>query len=123
MTTMAMEVKSLDRPDELRKFAAHGYLEVVSLPGTAVGRATFEPGWRWSNDVRPIAGTDSCMAEHRCYVVSGRMAIRMTDGTEREVGPGDAFYCPPGHDAWVLGDDACVVLEFSAADDYAKPQG
>ncbi|GAC1327019.1 MAG: cupin domain-containing protein [Mycobacteriales bacterium] len=114
--------KSIDHPEETRKFAANGALDVVTLPGLVFGRATFEPGWRWSNDVKPIAGTDTCEAHHNAFVVSGRMTIRMDDGTETQVGPGDVFVSEPGHDAWVDGDEACVVLDFSAASDYAKPK-
>ena len=117
-----MDIKSLDRPDETRKFVAHGHLEVVSLTGMTLGRATFEPGWRWSNDVRPIAGTESCMAAHAGYVIAGRMGLRMDDGAEGEVGPGDGFYFAPGHDAWVVGDEPCIMLDFTAAEDYAKPR-
>jgi uncharacterized cupin superfamily protein len=67
--------------------------------------------WRWSVNVKPIAGTDSCQVDHLGYVLEGRMALRMDDGTEREFGPGDAFHVPPGHDAWIIGDEACVLLD------------
>src|SRR5215210_1127490 len=106
-----MEKKSLERPDETRTFG-NGRLDLVTLPNVAIGRAVFEPGWRWSEHVKPIAGTDSCQAAHTGYVVSGRMGMRMDDGTEGEVGPGDAFVAAPGHDAWVLGDEPCVALDF-----------
>ena len=119
-----MIVKNIGSPDETRKFAAHGWLDVLTLPGLNFGKATFQPGWRWSNDVKPIAGTDSCQVHHNGFVLSGRMGIRMDDGTEGEVGPGDVFVCPPGHDAWVVGDEDCVVVDFASgmADDYAKPK-
>ena len=119
-----MIVKNIGSPDETRKFAAHGWLDVLTLPGLNFGKATFQPGWRWSDDVKPIAGTDSCLVHHNGYVLSGRMGIRMDDGTEGEVGPGDVFVCPPGHDAWVVGDEDCVVVDFASgmADDYAKPK-
>ena len=87
--------------------------------GTAL-KGTFEPGWRWSEHVKPIAETDSCQAAHLGYVLSGRMHIVMDDGTEGEVGPGDAFSIPPGHDAWTVGDEACVLVDFGQVGDYAK---
>ena len=119
-----MIVKSIDKPDETRKFAGHGWLDVIDLPDLKFGRATFQPGWRWSNDVKPIAGTDSCQVHHNGFVLSGRMGIRMDDGAEVEVGPGDVFICPPGHDAWTIGDADCVVVDFASgmAADYAKPK-
>ena len=115
-----LEAKSLDRPDETRALPAKGKIEIVQLAGVTVGRATFEPGWRWSEHVKPIAGTDSCQSNHTGYVVSGRLRMRMNDGTEGEAGPGDAFVCAPGHDAWVVGDQPCVALDFSGMSDYAK---
>ena len=86
---------------------------------------TFEPGWRWSESVGPIAGTKSCEVHHNGYCVQGRMRVRMDDGAEQEVGPGDVFVLPPGHDAWVVGEEPCVVYDFAGqmATDYAKPQG
>ena len=118
-------VRNIDRPDETRKFAAHGWLDVVALPGLNFGRATFQPGWRWSEDVKPLAGTDSCQVAHQGFVLAGRMGIRMDDGSEVEVGPGDVFVCPPGHDAWTVGDADCVVIDFASAmgEEYAKPAG
>jgi hypothetical protein len=80
-----------------------------------VGRATFRPGWRWSTDVKPVVGTDSCQLAHSSYVVSGRFHVRMDDGTERELGPGDAHVVSAGHDAWVVGDEPCVAIDFSSA--------
>ncbi|HLI59957.1 MAG TPA: cupin domain-containing protein [Solirubrobacteraceae bacterium] len=108
-------VKSLDRPDESRTPSSRGRIEVVVLGETTVGRATFEPGWRWSVDVKPAAGTELCEVRHTGYVVSGREGVRMSDGTEFELGPGDAFVIDPGHDAWVIGDEPCVTLDFSGA--------
>lgn len=117
-----LEAKSFDRPDETRKFAGHGHADVVTLGGKGVSRATFEAGWRWSNDVKPIAGTDSCQAPHAGYVVSGRMVVQMNDGTEIEAGPGDALVVAPGHDGWVVGDEPCVFVDFGAGvPTYAKP--
>ncbi|WP_033290640.1 cupin domain-containing protein [Amycolatopsis jejuensis] len=113
--------KQLDSPDEVRKFEqGMGYLELVTLDSGGVGRATFQPGWRWSEHVKPIAGTDSCQAAHAGYVLAGRMTVRMDDGQEETFGPGDVMICPPGHDAWVEGDTACVALDWQGFVDYAK---
>ena len=120
-TTTEGIVKSLDSPDEVRPFAAHGSIAVVQVGDTTVGRGTFEPGWRWSNDVRPIAGTDSCQAHHTLAIVSGRMAIDPNDGSEYEIGPGDVAVIPPGHDAWVVGDEPCVAIDWTGVARYAKP--
>ncbi|SEO35900.1 cupin domain-containing protein [Actinacidiphila rubida] len=113
--------KSLDKPDEVRPFeASTGQLELVALDAGPVGRATFEPGWKWSSHVKPIAGTDSCEAAHLCYFVSGRMKVVMDDGEEAEFGPGDVGVIPAGHDAWIVGDDECVVIDWQGFADYAK---
>jgi quercetin dioxygenase-like cupin family protein len=119
---MAGMVKmSLDSPEEVRPFEQNsGKLELVNLAGGAVGRATFEPGWQWSKHVKPIAGTDSCQAAHMGYVISGRMKIVMDDGEEAEFEPGDFMVCPPGHDAWIVGDQPCVVIDWQGFADYAK---
>jgi mannose-6-phosphate isomerase-like protein (cupin superfamily) len=114
-------VKSLDSPDETRAFAAHGSMAVVQVGETTVGRGTFEPGWRWSEDVKPIAGTSSCAAHHTLVVLSGRMHVVMDDGSEFDVGPGDVTVIPPGHDAWTVGDEACVVVDWTGVARYAKP--
>ena len=113
--------KRFENPDEVREFVGGtGRVELVDLNGHAVGRGTFEPGWRWSEHVKPIAGTDSCQVEHIGYVLEGRMALKMDDGTEREFGPGDSFHMPPGHDAWIVGDEACVILDFGGLKGYAQ---
>lgn len=117
---MAIQSKSLDKPDEVRKFD-HGELGVVTVAGAVVGRAAFQPGWRWSTDVKPIAGTESCEAAHTGYIISGSMHVVMDDGAEGDLGPGDAFVISPGHDAWIVGDEPCVALDWSAAAEYAKP--
>jgi len=114
-----MEKKSMNSPEETRKFDK-GKLEIVKLGGVTVGKATFKPGWKWSECVKPIAKTESCMAEHSMYMISGKMKVVMDDGTEKEFGPGDAAYIPAGHDAWVLGKEDVVSLDFSAAEYYAK---
>jgi quercetin dioxygenase-like cupin family protein len=116
-------VKSLDQPDETRPAMDEGRIEIVTLGPVAVGRATFKPGWRWSQHVQRLAGTELCEATHLGYVVSGRQAVRMADGTEVELKPGDAFIVGAGHDAWVVGDEPCVSLDFSGLADFAKPRG
>ncbi|MBK5305704.1 MAG: cupin domain-containing protein [Frankiaceae bacterium] len=97
-----------------------GHLELVDTGNGFVGRATFEPGWRWSEHVKPIAGTDSCQAPHMGFMLSGRMHVVMDDGTEEDFGPGDVMIAPPGHDAWIVGDEACVVIDWQGVADYAK---
>ena len=114
-----MQGKNLDSPDETRSFD-HGKMDVVELGNVTVGRATFEPGWRWSEHVKPIAGTDSCQVPHVGYIISGRLGTAMDDGTEQEFGPGEAFVIPPGHDGWAVGDEPCIALDFAGADEYAK---
>lgn len=114
--------KSLDSPEETRPFeGGTGQLQLVNLEQGAVGRATFNPGWRWSEHVKPIAKTDSCQAAHMGYFVSGRMKVVMNDGEEMEYGPGDFATMAPGHDAWVLGDEPCVIVDWQGFADYAKP--
>src|SRR3954453_3784419 len=105
--------KSLESPEETRPFEdGKGKLELDNLEGGPVGRATFEPGWQWSKHVKPIAGTDSCEAAHMGYFVSGRMKVVMDDGEEMDYGPGDFAVMAPGHDAWVVGDEPCVVIDW-----------
>ncbi len=119
-----IEVRSFDAPDETRPFQGHGRLELVRLSGREVGLGTFEPGWRWSQDVKPIAQTESCEFAHFGYIVSGRMRVMMDDGSESEIGPGDVFTIAPGHDAEVVGDEPCVMLDIGEEDaGYAKPAG
>ena len=113
--------KSLDTPEETRPFeGGTGQLQLVNLDGGAVGRATFLPGWRWSEHVKPIAKTDSCQAAHMGYFVSGRMKVVMDDGEEMEYGPGDFAIMAPGHDAWIIGDEPCVVIDWQGFAEYAK---
>jgi quercetin dioxygenase-like cupin family protein len=114
-----LEKKSLDQPDETRP-VDKGSVEVVELEGATVMRTTFEPGWRWSESVKPIVGTDSCQVHHVGYVISGRMHVRMDDGEELEIGPGDVLQIPPGHDAWIVGDEPYVGLDFQGGAEYAK---
>ena len=115
--------KSLDEPEETRPFEdGKGKLDLINLESGAVGRAVFEPGWQWSKHVKPIAGTDSCQVAHTGYVLSGRIKIVMDDGEENEFAVGDLMSVPPGHDAWVVGDEPCVVLDWHGYSDYAKRQ-
>jgi len=116
-----MVKKNLDAAEEVRSFeGGKGKVELVDLASGGVGRATFEPGWRWSEHVKPIAKTDSCQAAHLGYYISGRMKVVMDDGQEEEFGPGDYAVIPPGHDAWVVGDEPCVVIDWQGFADYAK---
>ncbi len=115
------EVKSFDSPEETRPFEGKGKAEVVNIGGQPVARGTFEPGWKWSENVKPIAGTDSCEVSHLGYVVSGRMRVYMDDGTEVEAGPGEVMALPRGHDAEVVGDESCVFVDFGEIAEYAKP--
>ncbi|MFE1903905.1 cupin domain-containing protein [Streptomyces gardneri] len=116
--------KSFDSADETRPFEdGKGRLDLVNGSRGAVGRAVFEPGWQWSKHVKPIAGTDSCMASHVGYIVSGRMKVVMDNGDTTEFGAGDFMEVTPGHDAWVLGDEPCVALDWVGFSDYAQPSG
>jgi quercetin dioxygenase-like cupin family protein len=115
-----LQKKNLNQPDETRPFKANGKVQMVNLGSVKVGRGTFEPGWRWSEHVKPIAGTESCESAHTGYCLSGRMTVRMDDGTEDQIAPGDAFTIAPGHDAWTDGNEACVLLDFSGMENYAK---
>lgn len=117
----SLERKSLETPDERRPFVGEsGQLDIVTVSGGPVGRAVFQPGWKWSEHVKPIAGTDSCQSAHVGYYVSGRMVVRMDGGEEMEFGPGDVAVIPPGHDAWIVGDEPCVVIDWQGFGDYAK---
>ena len=117
-----MQSKDLSKPDEVRTFDK-GKVELVTLGGVTFGRATLEPGWKWSTSVKPLAKTESCEAPHLQYHVSGRLAVLMDDGSQAEYGPGQVSLLPPGHDAWVVGDEPVVVVDISGMVDYAKPQG
>ena len=114
-----VESKSLDSPEEVRT-PEKTNVDVVTVGGTEVGRFTFEPGWRWSECIKPVVGTDSCQAAHLGYAVSGRIHIEHEDGTTAEISPGDAYVITPGHDAWVVGDEQFVGIEFKSAGEYAK---
>jgi len=116
------EHKSFKSPDEVRNFP-NGRLEILNVGGAEVGRLILNPGWRWSNDVKPIAKTSSCQAPHFQYHVAGRIAILMDDGTEFVAGPGDVTSLPKGHDAWVVGDEPVIVVDWFGASNYAKQTG
>lgn len=113
------EHKGFGAPEEVREFP-NGRAEILAIGGGEVGRMVFEPGWRWSTDLKPLVGTHSCEAPHFQYHVSGRLAIRMDDGTEIVAEPGDVTSLPSGHDAWVGGDEPAVVVDWYGASNYAK---
>jgi mannose-6-phosphate isomerase-like protein (cupin superfamily) len=120
--TTKIERKRFDQPDETREFTeGKGKIDIVSIGGHDVGRGRFEPGWRWSANVKPIAKTESCQSDHLGVVLEGRMTVRMENGDEIEYGPGDVFHMPPGHDAWIVGDEPCVLVDFTGVSRYAKP--
>jgi hypothetical protein len=111
--------KSLSRPDEVRTFDK-GELEIINIGGRTVGRATFQPGWRWSNSVKPLVNTKSCEAPHFQYHISGTLRVKMDDGAERDFKAGDVSLLESGHDAWVVGNEPVVVVDFQGMLDYAK---
>jgi ketosteroid isomerase-like protein len=114
-------VSNIERDGETRSFKAHGTAAIGNAGAATFLRGTFEPGWRWSTDVAPIAGTTSCQIRHLGYVISGRMIVRGDDGIETPLAPGDVFDLPAGHDAWVVGDEPCVMVDISPdATNYAK---
>jgi hypothetical protein len=115
-----MQSKNLAKPDVLRTFDK-GRLELISLGGVTFGRATLQPGWRWSTSLQVLMKTRSCEAPHLQYHVSGRLAVRMDDGSQAEFGPGEVSLLPPGHDAWVVGDEPVVVIDITGMADYAQP--
>jgi ketosteroid isomerase-like protein len=114
-------VSNLERDGEVRPFAAHGHAVVGTAGGLTLSRGVFEPGWRWSADIAPVAGTASCQTRHLGFMLAGQMHIKGDDGTELDIGAGDLFDLPAGHDAWVVGDVACVMVDYSPdATRYAK---
>jgi hypothetical protein len=112
-------LKSFDSPDETRT-PDRTRVEVVRFPDGSAARFTFQPGWRWSESVKPVVRTESCRVRHVGAIVSGRLHVVHRDGTEGDAGPGDAYVIEPGHDAWVVGDEPVVAFEFESADTYAK---
>ena len=117
--TQSAELKAFAKPDEVREFPK-GRVEIVKVGGAAVGRAIFQPGWRWSTSVQPIAKTKSCEAPHFQYHVSGVLRVRMDDGSEFECRAGDVSRLAAGHDAWVVGNEPVVIVDFQGMADYAK---
>ncbi len=114
-----MQKKNTSHPDETRTFEK-GKVELVTLGGVTFGRATLQPGWKWSTCVKPIARTKSCEAPHLQYHISGRIHVVMDDGSEADFGPGDVSLVPPGHDAWVVGNEPVVMIDISGMTNYAK---
>jgi hypothetical protein len=120
VTKMAkMEGKNFNAADEVRTFDK-GKLEIINIGGRTIGRATVQPGWRWSKSVKPLVNTKSCEAPHFQYHVSGTLRVKMDDGTERDFKPGDVSLLSAGHDAWVIGDEPVVIVDFQGMADYAK---
>ncbi|HEY7554684.1 MAG TPA: cupin domain-containing protein [Candidatus Binatia bacterium] len=121
MTSVAekAEVKSFNQPEEVRSFPK-GKVELVKIGGAMIGRAVFEPGWKWSTSVQPLVKTKSCEAPHYQYHVAGTLKVIMDDGSEFECKPGDVSLFPTGHDAWVVGNETVVVVDFQGMVDYAK---
>ena len=115
---MQLAIRRFDEPDERREFPL-GSFELVTLGGMSLGRASYEPGWKWSEHVGAALGAALCDVEHVGIVVSGRAAVRMADGTEFVMGPGDLFEIPGGHDSWVVGDEPYVSLHLQGAAGYA----
>jgi quercetin dioxygenase-like cupin family protein len=115
-----IQSRDFSAPDETRT-PDKTTIELVHLGGGQIGRYTFQPGWRWSECIKPVAGTESCQTEHIGYVVSGQMHVTHDDGSESDVKPGDVYWIAPGHDAWVVGDKPAVFVEFQSAANYAKP--
>ncbi len=113
------EWKNFGKPDEVREFPK-GRLEIINIGGATIGRGIFEPGWRWATSVQPIVNTHSCEAPHFQYHVSGILRIKMDDGTEFDCKPGDVSLLPSGHDAWTVGNEPAVVIDFQGMLDYAK---
>lgn len=116
-----LEIVNTDEPTQTREFP-RGRFEVFRIAGGVVGRASYEPGWVWSEHIGPSASTALCEVEHFGLVLSGRAAVRMVDGTERVMGPGDLFAIPPGHDSWVIGDEPYVSLHLAGAETYASDE-
>ena len=114
-----VQSRGFDSPDETRT-PDKTRVDVVRMGATTVGRFAFEPGWRWSESVKPIAGTETCQVRHLGVLVSGVMRVLGADGSEAEVGPGAAYVIEPGHDAWVVGNEPAVVIDFQGMVDYAK---
>jgi quercetin dioxygenase-like cupin family protein len=115
--TTKIEKKSMKSPDETRTFDK-GKVEVTKVGGTSIGRVYLEPGWSWEKCVKPIVKTESCQASHTQYIISGRVRAKMDDGSEEEFGPGDVGHVSPGHNAWIIGNEPYVAVEFRVAKEY-----
>lgn len=115
-----LEINDFSAPDEVRRPDPTAAIEVVKIAGGEIGRYTFQPGWRWSQHIKPVVGGTSCQTEHLGYVVSGHMGVQTDDGTTGEVSPGSVYRIAPGHDGWVIGEEPLVVVEFQGAASYAR---
>ncbi len=120
VSVMKFETKSHNAPDEVRT-PSKTRVEVVQLGGYSLGRFSFEPGWRWSECVKPVVKTETCQLSHVGYAVSGRLKVRLNNGTERTISAGESYAIPAGHDAWVEGTEKFVAIEVMSAENYAKP--
>jgi hypothetical protein len=118
-TVGSLSAKSFDSPDEIRT-PDKTKVDVVRLGAATIARFTFQPGWKWSDCVKPVVGTESCQVRHVGTIVSGRLHVVHNDGSEADVTPGHAYVIDPGHDAWVIGDDPVVAFEFESAETYAR---
>ncbi|HRO29608.1 MULTISPECIES: cupin domain-containing protein [Micrococcaceae] len=116
------ELKNVSAPDEVREFPL-GTGEIVTIGGGQVALITLQPGWKWSEHVKPVAGTDLCEAPHFQYMISGQVHIRMADGSEFDARAGDVVVVQPRHDAWVVGDEPAVTVDWGGAHVWGKPQG
>jgi quercetin dioxygenase-like cupin family protein len=116
---MDLQLVNFDEPAETRRFEK-GRFDVYRVGPATLGRATYEPGWKWSEHVGPLTGETSCQVEHVGLVLSGEAVAKMDDGTEVVMRPGDFFYVPPGHDSWVVGDEPYVSLHIMGSDEYAR---
>ena len=120
MSVSTFAAKSHDKPDEVRS-PDKTRVEVVRLPGFTLGRLKMQPGWRWSACIKPVVGTDSCQVSHVGHAVSGRLTVKMDDGSQKSIAAGDSYTIPPGHDAWVEGNEPFVCIEVMSAEQFAKP--
>ena len=116
------ETKTLNAPEEVRTFEK-GRMDLITVAGGLIGRLVLQPGWRWSDHVKPLAGTDLCEAPHFQYHLAGTLGVRMADGREFEIAPGSVTYLGSGHDAWVVGNEEVVLIDWHGASHYAETQG
>jgi quercetin dioxygenase-like cupin family protein len=119
VTVTKLEAKSHNSPDEVRS-PSKTRVEIIRLENFTIGRFTFEPGWRWSECIKPVVNTDTCQLSHVGYAVSGRMTVRIEGGIQKTIAGGDSYTIPPGHDAWVEGNEPFVGIEVMSAEQYAK---